>query len=52
MAQTINQLTAAQVQKLKLPGMYPDGAGLYLQVTGIGAKSWILRYSLRGRARR
>jgi integrase len=49
--QTVNQLTAAQVQKLKLPGMYPDGAGLYLQVTGIGAKSWILRYSLRGRAR-
>jgi len=31
--------------------MYPDGAGLYLQVTGEGAKSWILRYSLRGKAR-
>ncbi len=51
MAQTVNQLTATQVQKLKSPGMYPDGAGLYLQVTGVGAKSWILRYSLRGRAR-
>jgi len=31
--------------------MYPDGAGLYLQVTGEHAKSWIFRYSLRGRAR-
>ena len=51
MAQTVNQLTATQVKKLKSPGMYPDGAGLYLQVTGVGAKSWILRYSLRGRAR-
>jgi integrase len=51
MAQTVNQLTATQVQKLTLPGMYSDGAGLYLQVTSVGAKSWILRYSLRGRAR-
>ena len=31
--------------------MYPDGAGLYLQVTGAAAKSWVLRYSLRGKAR-
>jgi integrase len=50
-AQTVNQLTAAKAQKLKAPGMYPDGAGLYLQVTGADAKSWVLRYSLRGKAR-
>src|SRR5262245_5678680 len=31
--------------------MHADGAGLYLQVTGNAAKSWILRYSLRGAAR-
>jgi integrase len=31
--------------------MYADGGGLYLQVTGSGAKSWIFRFSLRGRAR-
>lgn len=31
--------------------MYADGAGLYLQVTGKAAKSWVLRYSLRGKAR-
>src|SRR6516164_10643707 len=51
MARTINQLTATKVQKVKTPGMYADGAGLYLQVTGNAAKSWILRYSLRGVAR-
>src|SRR5215831_7866462 len=51
MAQTVNQLTATKVQKVKTPGMYADGAGLYLQVTGNAAKSWILRYSLRGAAR-
>lgn len=51
MAQTVHQLTATQVQRLKAPGMYPDGAGLYLQVTGGNAKSWLLRYSLRGNAR-
>ena len=31
--------------------MYADGAGLYLQVTGAGAKSWIYRFSLNGKAR-
>jgi integrase len=51
MAQIINQLTTTQVQKLKEPGTYADGAGLYLQVTGKNAKSWILRYSLLGKAR-
>ena len=30
--------------------MYPDGGGLYLQVTTHGA-SWVYRYMLRGRAR-
>ena len=51
MAQLVNQLTATKVEKVKAPGMYPDGAGLYLQVTSTAAKSWILRYSLRGKAR-
>jgi len=35
--------------------MYADGGGLYLQVTGSGrdrvAKSWIFRFTLRGRSR-
>ncbi len=51
MAQTVNQLTATKIQKLKTPGMYTDGAGLYLQVTSANAKSWVLRFSLHGKAR-
>lgn len=35
----------------KLPGYYGDGAGLYLQVSSTGTKSWILRFALRGRQR-
>ena len=31
--------------------MYADGGGLYLQVGPTGAKSWIFRYMLEGRAR-
>ena len=33
-------------------GMHADGAEHYLQVTGAGAKSWVYRYSLRGKARK
>jgi integrase len=50
MARTTGRLTALKVRQAKRPGMYPDGAGLYLQVTAGGA-SWILRYMLAGRAR-
>jgi integrase len=46
------KLTALAVAKEKSPGMYGDGGGLYLQVTGEGkkriAKSWIFRYRLKG----
>jgi integrase len=51
MAQTINQLTARKVLTLKEPGYHADGAGLWLQVTQAGGKSWIFTYSLRGRSR-
>jgi integrase len=51
LAQLVHQLTAIKVEKIRTPGMYADGAGLYLQVTGKKAKSWILRFSLRGKAR-
>lgn len=47
----VQELTPAKVDKETKPGTYPDGAGLYLQVAGANAKSWILRYSLRGRVR-
>jgi integrase len=55
MAHYVGRLTALKVMRLKTPGMYADGAGLYLQVSGDGptriAKSWIYRYTLNGRAR-
>jgi hypothetical protein len=55
MAHFVGRLTALKVLKVKKPGMYADGAGLYLQVTGDGetkiAKSWIFRFTLRGRSR-
>jgi hypothetical protein len=31
--------------------MYADGAGLFLQVTGAGGKSWVFRFSLHGKGR-
>ncbi|MHC2019979.1 tyrosine-type recombinase/integrase [Methylobacterium sp. CM6247] len=45
------KLTALAVQRQKTPGMYGDGGGLWLQVTGKGAKSWIFRFTLHGKAR-
>jgi integrase len=49
-ARESNRLTALRVARAK-PGLHHDGGGLYLQVTGAGAKSWTLRYMLAGRAR-
>jgi integrase len=51
MAKTIDRLTARTVQTIKTAGYHADGAGLWLQVSGKNAKSWIFRYSLRGRVR-
>jgi len=44
-------LTAKRVERLKKPGRYGCGLvkGLLLQITDTGAKSWVLRYELRGR---
>jgi hypothetical protein len=55
MAQFVGRLAALKVLRVKRPGMYADGAGLYLQVTGNGdervAKSCIFRFTLGGTAR-
>lgn len=51
MARGIQRLSALRVEKSKAPGYYADGAGLWLQVTQSGAKSWIFRFMLNGRAR-
>ena len=37
------QLTAASARRLKRPGRYSAGGGLYLLVKPTGARSWILR---------
>jgi integrase len=45
------QLTAMQVARLKKPGRYGDGFGLWLQIGPTGAKSWLLRFQRGGKAR-
>jgi integrase len=50
-ARILGRLTALKVARASKPGMHPDGGGLYLQVTGAGAKSWVYRFSLRGKSR-
>src|SRR6516164_7519612 len=52
MARQIERLTALKVEAKELaPGMYPDGAGLYLRVTPEGARNWVLRYMLNRKPR-
>ena len=41
MARAIGRLTALKVDKLKEPGMYADGGGLYLRVTPGATKGWV-----------
>jgi integrase len=48
MARQQHRLSAIQVSKLKKPGLYSDGGGLYLQITTKGAKSWLYRYMMAG----
>jgi len=40
-----------KIGKLVDPGYYPDGGGLYFQISPSGARSWIFRFTLMGRAR-
>lgn len=44
MAKNINRLSARTVATLTAPGLHHDGAGLYLNITLSGAKSWRLIY--------
>lgn len=46
-----DKLSDRAVKAAKTPGYYGDGAGLYLQVSSTATKSWILRFTLRGRQR-
>ncbi|KRG38083.1 integrase [Stenotrophomonas pictorum JCM 9942] len=49
MGMQLNKLSARRVATANEPGYYPDGGGLYLQVTATGAKSWIFRYRFEGK---
>jgi integrase len=45
------KLTAKKVERVKAPGRYFDGHGLYLQVVNSNNKSWLLRFERDGRER-
>jgi hypothetical protein len=47
MAKRAAGLTVRRIESERRPGMYGDGHGLYLHVSGLGAKSWIFRYTFR-----
>lgn len=50
MAREIDRLSTPKIKSAK-EGMHADGGGLYLRVNATGARSWIFRYMLRGKAR-
>lgn len=47
----MGQLTVTKIKSLNEPGRYTDGAGLILNVSRTGSKSWILRVQAQGRRR-
>jgi len=49
MARQLGKLSALQVTKLSKPGLYGDGGGLTLQITGAGVKSWLFRFMREGK---
>jgi integrase len=53
MARPNNLLTDRFIKKTDLtPGLYPDGAGLAMQVSAFETKAWVLRFMMAGRARK
>jgi integrase len=47
----MGRLTVLKVNSIRDTGMFSDGEGLYLQVTGPQSKSWIYRFTIGGKAR-
>src|SRR5215469_18743166 len=45
------KLSAVAVAKAKGPAVLFDGGGLYLRVSGTGARSWVFRYQIDGKRR-
>ena len=52
MARELSRLTAEQVSALHKPGYHADGAGLCLQISRSGTKSWLFRFRLANGRRR
>ena len=52
MAKEINRLSDRGIKSSKKPGWYPDGNGLYLQVSVTGTKSFVYRYKINGKERK
>jgi integrase len=51
MAKEIERLSALTVARASKPGLYPDGAGLYLRIGRAGSKAWAFRFMPNGKAR-
>ena len=52
MAKLTERLKDLVVKRTTEPGWYPDGNGLYLQVSKTSSKSWVYRYKRKGKERR
>ncbi len=48
---SINKLSHSLVKSAKEVGLLSDGGGLYLQISKVGTKSWLLRFKLHGKRR-
>lgn len=51
MARVVGRLSSLTVGRLKDPGLYPDGGGLYFQISPPGGRSWLFRFRVDGRER-
>jgi integrase len=47
----MHQLSARAVAGARKRGLYADGGGLFLQVARNGSRSWLFRFTLRGKTR-
>lgn len=49
MAREIDKLGALEVSKTTKTGLHRDGNGLWLQVSPSGSKSWVFRFTIKGK---
>ena len=55
MPRLVDRLTVRRVASIvagRTPGMFPDGEGLYLQMTPRGSASWVVVYRRAGKRRK